>query len=502
MALSFTAADRLAITRRQLNILLENQAYQASSDAFTSQQAKLLQVDQSNQKFYDYYNTMVPAYETEARALDGAIPATYSPSDLDTAAQNPTVAPFFPTTPTPAYARTIPLISDGTHSNNTVRGRFYPTGTDSQYEGNVLTNTADPVNGLTQLLSYLLNGISGSGSTTSTTTIPSGTVSGLVLTVASLGGLTSNTTIYASGGAASGIYKITATTPTSITISSILPATSSISSPSLTATAAGFTNTERQNLVTGGSYQMILTNLSTTIIALVVTWKSYITTQVTQLGLNNEDRGSYVTQNSAALTADNTAISTINAWQALSNTGVNGKFVNTSLSPIQSLITTRIAYVTSRTTEINNALGGTGPNALSQSGNTYSSTDPTNPYYIRYSWLNFRINRATGSLRRYYDAGANQAGVNQFLTDNTNIKNQYDAYFLTKALTFNDGSDILHLTDLTGLSIGNTLTAVSETQPELSLTILDMSGTTQVKVSQPVPKTYTLADKARVFKTL
>jgi len=472
MSIVFTAADRLAITRRSLNIVLENQAYQASSNAFTTQQAMLLQVDQSNQKFYDFYNAQVQSYENEARAIDGQVAATYSPSDLTTAAQTPNVAPFYPTTPAPAYALTLPLIQDGSFTNNEVRGRFFPSSTDVLHEQNVIS-------GLSTLITYYLAGSFGTASLPTTTTVPAGVVTGLVLTMASTTGLSNGQMVTITNGSNVGVYTITASTVNvSITVSSVIPSPTAITSGTVSNTSA---------------------TLQAQILANITYWQTEVSSQVTALGTQNDTRSPYATQNATALTNANSAHTVLAAWLA------SPSYTSGGLAPIQSLITTRNSYLPTRITQINTALGSssfTGSNALSQSGSTFSAVDMTNPYYIRYQWLNFRINRATGSLRRYYDATANQGGVQQFLNDNTSIKGQYDSYFLTKALTFNDGSNIIHVTDQTGLNPGDVLTAVSETQPELSTTIVAFMGTTQVQVTVAIPATYTLADKARVFKTL
>lgn len=503
MPISFTPAERLAITRRQIRIDLENAGFTTSINSFNSQQVQLLAVDGSNTKFYGYYNDIAQAYEAEARLWNGLIPDTYLNGDIDAAAQNPTIDPFFPSSPLPAYVRNIPLILDGTHTNNKVKGYFHTTGTDARYEQNILTNTS-VYDGLTEMIFRLSNGITGgtNSTTTTTTSIPSGVIVSLTLSVVSSTGFAATELLYINNGAASGIYKIISTTggitPT-ITVSSVVHSLTGISTGTIKNTVVAFTGTERQNL-TSATYQEILTNITNRINALITEWEGKIDSQIALV--NGDDRSPQNTQITAAL-ADvaNTKV-IIDAWQALSNTGVSGKYVAASIAPISAEITARQTFMGTRITQITTALGGTSLDALFQTGATYGTNSPNNPYFNRYKWLNFRINRASGSLRRYYSANQAKDAVTQLLADNTTIKGEYDSYFLTKAVVFNDGSDILHLKDLTGLSNGNLLTVVSETQPEISRTIVQTMGTTQVKLDAPVPTTYKTEDIARVFKTL
>lgn len=510
MPLTFTAAERLAITRRQVRIALENDGFNTSINAFNDQQAQLLQVDNSNKNFYDFYDKICRSYELEAQHMTGQIPDTYTNADIAQAAMTPSVPPFFPMTPS-AYTKNIPLISDGPLVNNKVKGFFHPIGIDTIYENKVLSDINYPF-GLTEIIYFLNNGITGSATVTTTTNIPAGPVTGLVLNTGSspLTGFSVGNKVYISGGSASGIYEITAITlpvitpipaPGSLTVKSILPTLIGISSGSITNNAPAFTATQRENL-TGGIYQEILNNITNRISTLMSEWNTIITQILTDLNNNEEDRPAFITQKTAAITDANNVKSAIAAWNALPNTGSGAKFTVTVINNISTLITNRQSFIATRMGQIGSAFGGSSANALTQTGDTYSSTDPSNPYYKRYKWLNFRINRMSGSLRRYYSASQSKDAIQNLLNDNNAIKSEYDSYFLTKAIIFNDGSDIVHVKDVIGLSVGDTITVVSETQPEITRTILQIMGTTQLKLNAPVPKTYKLADVARVFKTL
>jgi len=496
---TFTPQQRLDITRRQLNIIQENAAYSSTQGSLNSEKAKLLSVDDANKVFYDVQRIRSDAYETESRQMNGSIPATYTDGtispyvagDLSTSAKTPgaDAATFYPNSP--IYTGFIPKVTDA------VNGINHPTGTDSRYEQNILTNTT-VASGLTQMIFRLSNGITGgtSGTSTTSTAIPAGAISALSVSVASTTNFAANELVYINSGVSSGIYKIISKTVTAVTIDSVIPSLTGISSSaSIRNTVVAFTATERQTLVSS-LYQEILTNITNGIDSLITEWEGKIDSQITQLGLNNETRSPQTTQNAAALSDLSNTKSIIDTWQARSSTGVSGKYVSASISPISSEITARQAFMTGRITEIVTALG-----SVSQSGDTYSGVTGS-PYFERYKWLNVRINKASGSARRYFAADDGQAFLGMLASDNTAVKNEYDAYFLTKAITFVDETTIVQVTDTTGLSVGNQITVVSETQGEIVRAIMAVMGTTQLKLDKPIPNSYLVGDQARIFKTL
>lgn len=197
------------------------------------------------------------------------------------------------------------------------------------------------------------------------------------------------------------------------------------------------------------------------------------------------------------MTANNSAVATLTTWASKPNTGATGRFVNTSLTPIQSLITTRQLFVTSRTAQILMAIG----NVVDNGDGTYGGIVGSS-YYERYKWLDVRLNRASGSARRYFDSSSSLGALNTLSTNNTNLATDYNAYFLTKAVTNQEGKPIIFVNDVNGLSIGDTITAVSETQPEISRTITNLISTNQVQLSAALPLSYLVSDTTRIFKTL
>jgi hypothetical protein len=507
MGISFTTQQRLDITRRQINIAKENAAYAQTTASLSAQQTALLNVDAANAVFYNFFRTQTNAYETESTLLNGIEPAEYSDGtispftagDLSTSAQSPGSAGalFFPGT-TPAYTLFIPQIVSAVNGlNNSV-------GTASVYEGNILTQSTSPF-GLTNLLGWLLNGIT--GATTGSTTIATEGFTSGQLSVNDDTGFSVGDLIYVYGGSNSGIYLVNGITPgqeiTPPFVDPILTVTPIIGSmgtfspgDSVTNTHVGFTNTER-NTLTSSTLQELLTNLTGLIDANRMIWLANINAQLTQLMIQNDNRTLQMTQNASATTANNAAIATLTTWGAKPNTGATGRFVNASLTPVQTLITTRQAYITSRASQILTAVG----NVVDNGDGTYGGIVGSS-YYERYKWLDVRLNRASGSARRYFDSSSSLGALNTLSTNNTNLATDYNAYFLTKAVTDQEGKPIIFITDVTGLSIGDTITAVSETQPEITRTIANIISTNQVQLNTALPLSYLVSDTTRIFKTL
>lgn len=501
MSISFTPQQRKDITRRQLNIGAENAAYTKTVGSLSDVKTKLLSVDDANKVFYDFQSVRVKAYELESQQMNGSIAAEftdgqidpYIAGDLSTSAKTPGAAGalFFPSTP--PYGGFIPKVVGA------VNGINNPTGTDTRYEQNILTN-ASVYDGLTEMIFRLNNGITGasSGNTTSTTAIPAGVQASIVLTVSSTTNFAVNDLVYINNGAASGLYQITAITPTtSMTVKSIIHSLTGIGSGStVDNTVVAFTPTERQTLVSS-LYQELLTNLTNRIIALVLEWELKIDTQITQLGANNEDRSPYTTQNTAALADVNNTKSIIDAWQALSNTGVSGKFVSGSIGLLSSEITARQTFITGRLAQIITALG-----SVSATSETAYTGVVGSPYYERYKWLNIRINSASGSARRFFDADRGIGFLGMLAADNTALQGEYDTYFVTKAIAFIDETTIIQVKDVINLAVGQSITVLSETQPELQRAIMEVMGTTQLRLDKPIPNSYLVVDQARIFRTL
>jgi hypothetical protein len=498
MPITFSAADRKAITRRQVNILAENNAFDQTTTALAAQKAKLLEVDNSNSIFYDFYDTQARAYEDEARYMDGQVSSEYTPTNLDDAGQFGVGGPFFPNTTPNVYIRSIPLIQDGLNTNNKVRGRFHTTSTDSAYELNILSNTDSSFIGLEQLVNFLATGVTGATPAVSNIT----SFSGDQLVVTSTTNFLAGEYIYVGTSGSSGIYKILSVdNATYMTVEDVVPAAVQPTSGTADNTVVGFNATERQTLVST-TWQEILTNLASYIASRVSSWEGKVDSQVISLGIQNDDRTTQATENAAALADVTNTKSVIDTWQALSNTGVGGKYTSAGLSPVSTEVNARQSFIPTRITQIETALGDNSSDALSQSGDTFTAVDLTNSYYRRYVWINIRINRTSGSLRRFYASDQSSSKVAELKADNLAVKAQYDSYFTTVSVEFVDGSDIIYVTTTSGFSVSDSVKVLSETQAELPATVEDILDVKTLRLSMPVPVTYQASDVMRMFKQL
>lgn len=223
-------------------------------------------------------------------------------------------------------------------------------------------------------------------------------------------------------------------------------------------------------------------------------WKQKIQDQITSLNSQNDTRPTQLGQNNAEKASLLLSQTNINNWIALPNTGVTGKYIDTSLNSLLSEVSNRQSIATTRIAEILTALG-----SVSQAEDAYSGTGT---YFDRYKWLNFRVNRASGSGRRYFTVDQGVASLQGLAADNNAIGGEYDQYFNTKKIELNDGTNIVKVNDINGLSVGDQVTVLTETQPEIKRAIMAIIGTDQVKLDNPIPANYSPGDILRMYKSL
>jgi hypothetical protein len=501
----FSAADRKAITRRQLNLQVENNAYSQTTVGIAGEQAKLLQVDNANSIFYNFFDVQVKSYENEARGIDGKVSDEYPYSDLDNAAQTSTYPPFYPSAEN--YIRFIPNISEYV-VNTKIRGRFHITSTDGRYEINILNN-ATIQSGVTSAISLMTNPLVGAGGTFATnSSIPAGAISNHSVDILSIVQPYSvGDIIIVYDPAGSGLYRVTTVFPavgplSNIRIESIVPTLTGIPAGSDVITnAPAFSALERQNM-SHPLYDEYLNNVGNLIISLVTEWQGNLIVQLANLTSQNDDRVTQLSQNNTAKADVNSRLSYISSWLGLSFSGVSGKFTVTNINNLSAQVSGRAAFLANRIAQIETALGQTSVDCITQSGDTFSTNVPDNSYYNRYFWINVRINKISGSLRRYYAAGKNINQLQSLINNNLAIEAEYDNYFVTKRLMATDGSTIVQLDNYANFANGDIVYIVSETQPELQLGVVELMGTNQVRFDKKIPNVYIKDDIARIFKLL
>jgi len=521
MAISFTEQQKRDITRRQINLQKENDVHQIIVDGTNKNLVTLQSVDLANKVFYDFFDTQARAYESEYEQISGQVADKYSTGDTDllVAAQSSTSQPFFPpVSGSNVYTNFIPLIQSGVFTNNKVKGLFHPTSTNSTYESTTLTS-------LVSMINRLNNGISGvfsaSAASDLSAIIPPSQFSAVTVEVNISSGFTVNDYVYVNKGSASGLYQVTAVNlvgpPYSITIIGIIPSKIGMSGGGIEIdnTVSAFTDSEKQSL-TSTKYTELLNNIAAasvvsgypkSITSLVSEWNGFLSNSEAALTLQNDSRSIQLAENSASYNSVTSAISAVSVWASLPTTGSGltmTKFMAASISNLMPSISQRIAAILTRISQIQTALGSSSANSLTQSGESFTSTDLTNSYYKRYLWLNVRINRVSGSLSRYYQTLNAKDQVSILYNNNLILSNEYDSYFSTTAIKFLDGSNIIQVNDFSKFSVGDVVSVISESQPEYSLGIVEKLGTNQLRLDRAIPVTYLTTDEesARIFKAL
>jgi len=381
-AISFSTEDKKAITRRQVRIEIENEAFSLAIAGFSGQLDNLLKVDGSNEKFHDAYKVQATSYQDEVKAMNGTISDDYSvgaidpfvSGDLTESARTPgsALARFFQST----SAFFIPEIIDA------VNGLINPTGTEARYEDNILDNTIDE-DGLKDTIDQFRLGSSGTVSTSLTLAYTAGDS---MIEVATNTGFVVGELIILEDAGDSALLLVTGP-PTvaglnfDVPTSPIVEAASPVGVGGGVDTFSGFTNGERTTL-TSALYQDVIDALSTDIDTLVAEWETKVDDQIAALGTQNDDRATQLAENVTASSANSSAKTDIDAWQALASTGASGRFVDTNLAPgstLYDLIGTRTSRIAGRVSEIVIAVG-----SVSSSGNDFSGTDG-DTYLERYS---------------------------------------------------------------------------------------------------------------------
>jgi len=478
MPINLTKAQRKTISLEILDLpVIVKSTNDANSDLSNVRDA-LLSKDANIKIFYDKYNDSINAYQSEQRWLDGTTYTEVLDSQIQSSAARENGNLYFPVSESFAWINYQPYINP---SSTNLKGQPISSSSDHEQE---ITSNIENVLGLQYLINLLLNGAAGSGSDTgsfngsSSLTTLLGMFSigsyveigGVLLHLDSLqmDGITYNVTLILGSGAQSG------------TIIGGTPA---------------YSNTQRNSLI--GPQQAFLTNLSNEIITRISDWETSVNNQLTQLNSNEDDRSPQSTEIASAITNANNTISIINTWQALPNTGTTGndsKFTDNQLSPIQSEISNRSTFASTRASQVITALGN-----LSQSAN--GSFSGSGLFYLRYQQLNNRINIIGGPLTEYYEKNKATDALQQLADTKNSQLNTFNAQMKVQALSANGkGTNVINVADTSVFSTSDTVYLVSETQAELNGTIVSIDSATQMSLSFVVSADYTISDVARIFK--
>jgi hypothetical protein len=435
-------------------------------------QAKQASADKTAILYRDSNDERVDPYQTERSWLDGVTATPITQQQIDDAAARTSSNIFFPITWSLSNAKLTPS------------GNGNPTTTNSANESSTLNNSIEN-NGLISMINLLRNGQAGSSGTFLTNTYSPGDTAIALDSV----NMSVNSILYISGSGTSAAVRITDLSLGTI-VEIIPPAHTITSGGSVASNIPGFSNAERTTL-TSGSYQNILTQLTGKISISAGVWGTALNNQLTQLKINIDNPSQITT----AKTNVQNAITAYSNWNALSNTGASGKYVNSSLDNLANAYNTRNSGFSSRISEITAALGSV---SQDDKGN-YSGNGQ---YLQRFKSLNFLINSANGPLYEK-NAIANAKGTTEAKVANGVDKLATYAN-ITRYMSFTSnstGTSSISVDNATQFSNGDNIVITGSDLPSISATIVSISGTT-VTLDKNIPKEYTKTAKAGIIKAV
>ena len=251
-----------------------------------------------------------------------------------------------------------------------------------------------------------------------------------------------------------------------------------------------------------GTLQTILTNTVTALNALLVVEKDAARLAARTTELNSVNAALVAITTWLAYPTFNTAMSpypvdclAFNAYNA--STLAPTKGYSTQLSAFKSALTTRSSQVTTRIGETTGYLG-----SVVQSPSNGDITGGSGFYLDRAKALNLRIHTMGGSLTTLKGTQRGVGALDQLSKSKQDSVDVYKFVIVASILKAPaNGTNKLHIKDVTGLAVGDSIFIISETQPEIPLTIQAISGS-MITVDKSISQTYRETELARVYKVL
>lgn len=425
----------------------------------------------------------ITPYEQEHRWLNGVTYTTITQSQIETVSQTSGKSIFFfPDSWTKSNAQLQPN-GNGNPKTSSINSEAYVISSNIQLRG------------LNSMINVMRNGISGAGGNTTTKQpqhdIPAGNVSNIKVDVDSVLNFNVNDLIFINKGSSSGLYYINSIGTSDLTVSSIIPSQIGFTGQgaSIKNNVAGFTLSERQNL-TSSSYQELLTNLSNEIISAVLLWETALANQLAQLNINIDSAN----QVSTAKNNINTAKNAIDLWQALSNTGVSGKFTDTNLNNLTSAYNTRTSFIGTRVSQITSALG-------SVSQDSQGNYSGAGLYLQRYKCLNFLINISNGPLYQVFGLNTAKTTFQAKVANASDKLATYSNLVRYGAFIADPSSNSVKVDSISQFSNGDTVLLTGTDLPSIECNISNISGQI-VTLSINIPKEYTKSAKSGIIKAI
>lgn len=229
-----------------------------------------------------------------------------------------------------------------------------------------------------------------------------------------------------------------------------------------------------------------------------------------------DTNGTRAAQNTASIADIDNAISEIDSWQAFPdydtghgqvtcigfyavdvNTLNQTKFRADSLQILKDEITAREAFITNRISELETNLG-----SVTQDYSNGEVSAATGLYGARYRFIDMRVNALSGSLAKLKGIENGEAAQDAMKSANDNAAAAYDS--LMKATAFRapgTNTNSIHVLDPSAFSVSDSVYIISDTQQEISATITDIDNN-RIVLDTKIPEKYRTSEFARLYKVL
>ena len=256
-------------------------------------------------------------------------------------------------------------------------------------------------------------------------------------------------------------------------------------------------------------------NALTDLVTKVNNLKTFLTTESSSIYVLDTNSTRQTESLAAKNNIDNVILSAINTWLAYNNFNTahgqttcvgfysyNSNLLGptklraTELNALKAAFTARSTFVSSRITQLQGYFG-----TLSQNLSTGDVTG-SGLYYERYQFLKLRLNLLGGSLTALKGFERAVTAQDEQKTSIADAKSTYSSVMVCSALAAPaNGTKYLTLKSAEGLSVGDSIFIVTDTQEEIVRGIQQIDGN-RLLLNQEVSPRYLESDFGRVYKLL
>lgn len=456
MALS--QADRIAISKKLVNIPRENASADSTKDQLAAQKAEVKTQDDANRGLVEAENPLINLYQQEIERYDGNGRTELAEQDFLDSADRLLNNPFFPNDPnTP-----LPSLPDGLWTGFVPFSQTKAIGKNNNETYNSVTREQDLIDAVNAAIAAV-EVFSDPTRSTGDECNESGTCS--------MPAYDNETDCLNNGG----------------------------------------TWTPGPDLIEPSTDMQ---NAGTDLINAVQAWEDFINGTIAVVPTTDTDAGR-AAENTASIDDANNAIAEIDSWQAIQDyashsqttcVGFNGLDVNTlaqskfradALQILKDEITARQAFIATRVGQISGHLGG-----VNQNYSTGDINSVTGFYGKRFRFIDLRLNVIGGTLAKLKGFERGEDAQDKFKQANANASAAYAS--ILQAVAFRSpgtNTNSIHVLDATGFSVSDSVFIVSDTQSEISATITQIDGN-RVVLDKPIPEKYRHTELARLYKEL